>query len=378
MRDKKMQQRITLFLGIFLSFGMVASAVLPLLQNQMTNQSHSQTQATTVPLPTQLPPPDTSTITFDSTYFHPSALFTVAIPSTYSLSGEFNNESEALVTMDNPAAQSVLELRVLNPAEDVSLDSAQSLGEQFTSEWLRATWNGYSSWQEDARRVEGDNLIMDFSLGRSGQNYIARQVAFTDGTWIYMIRVIAPSNASESMQHVLNGELDSFQIIDRYAGEALAWDGYFDDSANHLLRFPGTWIVADGIEGAPASISGENAQLRVETSDATIDSADAASEYVAGLRSSITVLSVEEVEQYGNTGFRVAYTQSTADGASQSGAVLIINGADTNHVVNLLLTDVADADLNTVDVMAEDTAQNLIDARNTLDSFSLFPDMDIE
>lgn len=376
MRDKKMQQRITLFLGIFLSFGMVASAVLPLLQNQVTN-NQAQTQATTVPLPTQPPPPDTSTITFDSTYFHPSGLFTVAIPSSYSLSNEFNNESEALVTMDNPAAQSVLELRVLNPAEDVSLDSAQNLGEQFTSEWLRTTWNGYSPWQEDVRRVDGDNLIMDFSLGRSGQDYVARQVAFTDGTWIYMIRVVAPSNASESMQYILNNVLESFNPIDRYAGESLAWDGYFDNSASHLLRFPGTWTVADGVDGAPASISGENAQLRVETSDATIDSADAASEYVAGLRSNITVSSVEEVEQYGNTGFRVAYTQSTADGANQSGAVLLINGADTTHVVNLL-TDVADADLNTVDVMAEDADQALVDARKTLDSFSLFPEMDIE
>lgn len=377
MRDKKWQQRITLFLGIFLSLGMVASAVLPLLQNQITS-SQAQVQPTSTPRPTQPPPPDTSTITFDSTYLHSSGLFTAAIPSSYSLVSEFNTVNEAQVTLDSSAAQSVMEIRIINPTEGVLLDSAQALGEQFTSDWLRTSWNRYTSWQEDARRVEDENLIMDFSLTRGGQDYVSRQVAFTDGTWIYTLRVVSPSNASESMQFVLNNEVDSFQVIDRYLGESLEWDGYFDDTANHLLRFPGTWAVVDGVDGAPASITGENTQLRVETTDATIDSSEAASDYVAGLRSNITVSTVDEVEQYGNTGFRVAYTQSTVDGATQSGAVLIINGAETNHVVNLLLTDVADTDLNAVDVSAEDTAQNLIDARNTLDSFSLFPDLDIE
>jgi hypothetical protein len=157
----------------------------------------------------------------------------------------------------------------------------------------------------------------------------------------------------------------------------LEWDGYFDDSSNHLLRFPGDWIVVDAAEGVPASVLGVNAQVRIETTDATIDSADAASQYVAGLHSNITVLSVEPVEQFGTSGFRVAYTQSTVDGASQSGAVLLINAADTTHVVNLLLTDVANTDLNAVDVAAEGTAQNLIDARAVLDSFSLFPDLEV-
>ena len=377
MRDRKWQQRITIFLGIFLSFGMVASVVLPLLQNQITN-SQAQIQPTRTPAPTQPAPPDTSTITFDTTYLHPSGLFTAAIPSTYQLVSEFNSTGEAQVTLENSAALSVMEIRVINPGDQVSLDSAQGLGAQFSSDWLRTSWNRYTTWQEDARRVEDDRLIMDFSLDRAGQEFVARQIAFTDGTWIYTIRVVAPSNATESMQYILNNEVESFEIIDRYVGESLEWDGYFDDSANHLLRFPGTWTIVDGVEGVPASVAGDNAQVRIETTDASIDSADAASAYVAGLRSNISVLSVEEVEQYGNSGYRVAYTQSSIDGANESGAVLIINGADTNHVVNLLLDGVSDVDLNTVDVSAEGTEQSLINARQTLDSFSLFPDLEIE
>lgn len=94
MRDRKWQQRITLFLGIFLSFGMVASVVLPLLQNQITN-SQGQVRPTSTPRPTQPAPPDTATITFDSTYLHPSGLFTAAIPSTYQLVSEFNSTGES-------------------------------------------------------------------------------------------------------------------------------------------------------------------------------------------------------------------------------------------------------------------------------------------
>lgn len=376
MRDRKWQQRITLFLGIFLSFGMVASVVLPLISTQM-NLSQPQVQATRTPAPTQPAPPETSTINFDSTYLHPSGLFTAAIPSGYVLTNEFNTTGEAQVTMENTDALSVLEIRVIRPTADVSLETTQGLGDQFTQDWLSASWRGYSPWSEDARRVEDDKLIMDFSLASGGQDYVARQVAFTDGTWIYTMRVVSPSNASDAMRHVLDNEVDSFQTIERFVGSSLEWSGYFDDSVNHLIRFPGEWAVIDSGEGLPASVAGDTAQLRVETAMGTIDSETAAQDYVAGLRSNITVLSVEAVEQYGNSGYRVAYSLPNVDGANQSGAVLILNDGETAHIANLLLEDVADTDLNMVDVSAEETAQNLKDARELLGTFSIFPDLDV-
>lgn len=376
MRDRKWQQRITIFLGVFLSFGMVASVVLPLISTRM-NLNQPQVQPTNTPAPTQPAPPDTSAINFDSTYLHPSGLFTAAIPSGYQLTNEFNTTGEAQVTMENSDALSVLEIRVIRPTEEVSLETAQGLGDQFTQEWLSASWRGYSPWSEDARRVEDDRLVMDFSLQSGGQNYVARQVAFTDGTWIYSLRVVSPSNASSAMQYVLSNEVDSFQTIERFVGSPLEWNGYFDDSQNHLIRFPGEWSVVDSGEGVPASVAGNNAQLRIETASAPIDSETAAQDYVAGLRSNISVLSVEAVEQFGNSGYRVAYSVPSVDGANQSGAVLILNDGEVAHIANLLLEDVADTDLNTVDVSAETTAQNLKDARSLLDTFSIFPDLDV-
>jgi hypothetical protein len=129
----------------------------------------------------------------------------------------------------------------------------------------------------------------------------------------------------------------------------------------------------DSADGAPASILGDNAQLRVEAMPATVTSTDTASAYVSGLRSGITVLSVNEVTVQGLAGYRVAYTLATLDGATQSGLVLILNDGTKNYIANVLLSDVAATDLNTVDLAAVGVQQNVIDARNVLDSLAILP-----
>lgn len=370
--NRKWQQRVTVFLGIFLSLSMVLGLITPFLTN---NSQHQQLQPTDVPVPTQPAPPDTANIHFDDTYLEPSGIFTAAIPSGYTVSREFNSTGESQVTMENPESLSILELRVIRPTAGTNLESASGLGEFFTREWLTPTWNRYSSWNEDARRVEEDKLIMDYSLKLGQQDYVARQIAFTDGTWIYSVRSIYPSNATEAMQYVLTNEVQSLQTIPRFVGAPLEWDGYYDHSDHHLIRVPDGWLVEDSADGAPASLMSDNARLRLETNATTIDSADAARTYVASLRSNAQVLSVEPVEQFDYSGFRVAYTVQTLDGESQSGLVLILNGTEQAHIANILLTDVADTDLNNVDLTAETTSQSIKDARAALDTFSIFPDL---
>ncbi|MEM9954016.1 MAG: hypothetical protein AAF846_20570 [Chloroflexota bacterium] len=377
MRDRKWQRRLTIGIGFFLAFIMVASLLTPIF---LTNQQIAPQQArpTNTPVPTQPAPPDTTSIFFDRTYLHPSGLFTAAIPSGYVLNNELNNTGEAQAAFENAMQLSVLELRALRPAGEISLDSAENLGDFFTEDWLRTSWNRYSTWNEDARRVENDQLVMDFSLTRSGQEFAARQVAYTDGTWIYTVRVVAPTNASEAIQYILENEVASFSPIERFVGSDMEWNAYFDDVANHLVRFPGDWIVVDGADGVPASVSAPNAQLRIETTDTTVDSVASAEQYVAGLQSNITVLSTSEIEQDGNAGYRVAYTQSSLDGASQSGIVQFVTTDTTTHVVNILLTDVSDVDLNTVDTTAEDANPTLVSALGILDTFSILPDLEID
>lgn len=321
MRADTWQQRVTLGLGIFLSFIMVASLALPLLSQNVANPQ-VQPRATDVPPPTPPPVPDTTSIGFSDGYLHPSGLFRSAMPTGFQLTGETNNSGEVQVTMENPETLSVVEMRVIRPTDQISLDSPQALGEQFTQEWLRQSWTGYSPWSEDQRVVQDDQLVMDFSLESGRQDYVARQVAFTDGTWIYTIRVVTPSNASDVMQYILENQVESFEIIERYVGAPLQWEGYYDESSNHLIRFPDGWRVVDEGAGVPTSVEGLGAQLRVEVAEGVIDSEDAASAYVTGLRSGVTVLSVETVEQFGSTGFRVAYTVPTVEGPTDRKSVV--------------------------------------------------------
>jgi hypothetical protein len=95
------------------------------------------------------------------------------------------------------------------------------------------------------------------------------------------------------------------------------------------------------------------------------------------LRSGIDVLSVEEIEQAGTPGYRVAYTVATVDGATQSGLVTILNAESASYAANLLLTDVSDTDLNKVDIEAADTSQELVNAIELMQTFSILPELQL-
>jgi hypothetical protein len=371
------QQRFSVFLGVLLVFATLAGAFLPMIQNSLAS-NQQQVSPTQTPVPTVPAPPDTALINFNEVYLHPSGLFTASIPTGWQITSEVNTTGEALVTMQNPAALSVVEIRVIRPTSEILLDTPTNMGAYFNAEWLNASWRQYTNPREDQRRVEGDRLIMDFTLNQRSQTYAARQVAFDDDTWIYAIRVVTPSNATDALQYVLDGVVASVRPLRNYVGQPLDWFGYFDNTNKFMIRYPSTWSLVDAADGAPASIMGTNAQLRVEAANLDIATSEAASAYVTGLRSGITVLSVNEVVVQGVAGYRVAYTLTTLDGTSQSGLVLILNNGTSNYIANVLLTDVAATDLNTVDLAAEGVAQNIKDARAVLESLALFPEISVE
>ncbi len=378
MTNRTRQSRISLYLGIFLAFIMAASLALPLISNQQLQQQ-AAAPPTSTPLPT-VPPPieDLSTIQFNETYLHPSGLFTVAIPTGWEPVTEVNTTGEAQVTMRNADALSIVEARVIRPLAGVDLTSAEGLNAVFTNNWLNSSWREYSTWDETARNVEGDQLVIDFNLTRSGQDYIARQIAYTDGTWIYVVRAVTPSNAARVLRHLLENEQASLQIVDRFLGAPIEWKAVFDNDNKTVIRYPGTWQITDSAPGAPVSVEGQGALLRLETvTDLTLDGAEAAANYVQGLRPGITVLSTIEIENYGTPGYRVAYTLATPDGATQSGLMTLLNAETGIYSADLRLIDVADTDLNAVDADGVETDPLLSTAIRVTETFSLLPDLQV-
>lgn len=350
---------------------MGASLLLPLFPTTPTGAPPPE--ETAVPTPTQPAPIPTTDIDFNTGYIHPSGLFTATIPDGWDAQNQFSTTGEAQVTFNNPDALSVIEMRVIRPVAGVTLDP-EGLSNFFGDAWLRSSWNQYSSWREATRDVQEDRVVIDFNLQRAQQSYIARQIAFSDETWIYVVRVVTPSNASEMLRYVLSNQVENFSPIERYIGAPLEWNGYFDEQTNYLIRFPNGWQVTDSGVGVPTSISGENARLRVETQEGTVDSLDDAEALVADLRSTIAVQTSEDVTQYGLSGYRVAYTIETIDGSAQSGIVQILNDDGTAYIANLLLEDSGATNLLE---LGEDADPRLTNAVAALDSFSRLPELEI-
>jgi hypothetical protein len=179
---------------------------------------------------------------------------------------------------------------------------------------------------------------MDFALTAQGQQYVSRQLAWTDGEWLYSVRVVTPDNATDALRHVLNGVAGSLTPIKAFASTPFGWSAYHDPLSNHIVRFPSAWTVADSAAGRPASISGPNSvALRVEAqAGASVADAAAARAWVEAARPGASVLNVVPVSREGGDGFAVAYRFTNADGEAQSALAVLLNGTDgALHSANL-------------------------------------------
>ena len=76
---------------------------------------------------------------------------------------------------------------------------------------------------------------MDFELQSNNQTFVARQEAWTDGDWIYSVRVVTPANATDTLRYVLEGVVESLEPKKEFAGTPFDWNAYFDpeDTPSH-------------------------------------------------------------------------------------------------------------------------------------------------
>ncbi len=341
------------------------SAFAPLIPN---NQN---TQTAVPPTPTEppvIPTPisDLSSLSFDNRVVSESGLFSVAVPTGWEVGSNVGTTNEAQMTQRNANANSVIETRVILPP--VPITDIAGVEAYFNDSWLQSSWRDYTTWNKSGDEVVGDNYIADFSLERTGTEFIGRQEAWTDGTWLYMVRVVTPTNASDMLIYILNGVKQSLTPNTQFVGSPFDWKSYFDTTYKYLIRFPQTWAVTDSASGKPTSLAGDGATIRVETIAAIVADADAAQAWVETTYGA-TVTSVEPVERFGNTGFAVAYQVPNVDGGTSSGyAVLLANG-DQVSVADLRLP-AANVDLNIIAADSQYSSWKAI-----LDTFGIFPDI---
>jgi hypothetical protein len=291
---------------------------------------------TEAPVPTFAPPPaDLGAISFDQYFLHPTGLFMIAQPTGFGATEPSSQPTIAQVNMVNQDVFSVIDAYVEDPL--VAIIPAE-LDARFNQSTLAQSWSLFNDWEELSRRMEGDTLLIDFQVEFQRQTYVARQRVWTDGEWIYVVRVLAPDNATDYLIYLLDGLSSSLQPFKFFAGTPFSWQAYYDHLVSHIIRYPTGWTVTDSAPGRPTSITGTNGEaLRVETQPGTtIPDDEAARAWVESQRSGATVLSVVPIIRGEASGFSVAYAFTTADGAPQSGLAVLLNGPDgTLHAANL-------------------------------------------
>lgn len=341
-------RRASLALGIFMAIVLVAGAILPLFTgNQQTTVTEPNTPPTTAPVPT-FPPPvtDFTAVTFDQVYLHPTGIFSIGQPAGWLANEPNKGAAIAQVNLINNDTQSVVDTYV----EDAGSITPADLDAHFSREAIQASWARFNQWSETARSFDEatGRLTIDFNVTSNRQQFVARQQAWTDGRWIYVVRVLTPDNATSYLRYLLDGFAASFAPNTSYAGTPLDWTAYYDPTYSHIIRYPATWALTDSAAGAPASITSEDGvALRVfATPGASVADEAAARAYVEGLRAGLTIASVAPAGDAQASGFGVAYTYKNVDGEDLSGYTVLLNGVEgVLHVADLRFP-LANGDLN--------------------------------
>jgi hypothetical protein len=187
---------------------------------------------------------------------------------------------------------------------------------------------------------------------------------------VYSVRVVTPENAIDFLKFMVDALTPTIKGNKAlFAGTPTDWKAYFDQTTNYILRYPSDWVLADSAPGLPASIQGSNVLLRVETQvGKTIADEANARAWLDADRPGAKILTVKPAAHGDLKGFSVTYTYQTVDGDMQSGAALLMNGADKSlHVANLRLFK-PDVDLNSD--AAKETYGDLV---KVLNSFQTLP-----
>lgn len=348
-------KRASIYLGVLMAVVLVVGALAPLFsQNAATT---IPTELTDTPLPTfPSPPADFNAITFDRVYLHPSGIFSIGQPDGWNASEPNKGPTIAQINLINNNQLAVVDSYVEFPGVTTT---PQELSDHFTESAISASWANFTSWQESNRQTVDDRLVIDFTVTLQQRTYVARQTAWTDGTWIYVVRVLVPENATDYLRYLLDNFVSSLNAQTEFQGTPFDWDAYYDPQASHIIRYPSEWTITDSAPGRPTSITGDDGTvLRVESrADITIGDETAARAFVEGERSGISVVSVTPVTRGLGQGFSVAYSYTTIDGGAESGLYVLLNTSDgVLHIANLLFPT-SGVDLNDSAPSPEATAE---------------------
>ena len=153
-------KQASIYLGVFLAIVMAAGVVLPLLR--APSSSTTTVEPTVTVLPTFPPPPaDFNSISFNRVYLHPSGIFSIGQPDGWTASEPNKGAAIAQVNLVNNNQLAVVDSYVEAPGTPITPDQ---LSDHFNEAVINASWANFSTWQETNRSMDGDRLVIDFSV----------------------------------------------------------------------------------------------------------------------------------------------------------------------------------------------------------------------
>lgn len=320
-------RRASIILGVFMVIVLVGGAILPLFTQNQTLTT-PPIEPTAIPTAT-FPPPVTNfdSISFDELYLHPSGLYTIALPTGFAVTQPDTNASYAQINLNNSETLGVIDAYMEKPFNPIT---TEELSDHFNEAALDPTWGRYNNWQETGRRMEGDKLVMDFSITFQNRPYAARQASWTDGERIYSVRVLAPANAINYIRYLLDNLVNTITPLNLFENTPFEWQITYDNITNAIIRHPADWIQTDGGVGRPTTLTSANgAVLRIASqAGATVADEAAARAWIESVQPGASVFTVQPVTRGAASGFNVSYSYQTFDGDAMSGLAVLLNATD--------------------------------------------------
>ncbi|MEB2287663.1 MAG: hypothetical protein OZ934_06105 [Anaerolineae bacterium] len=347
-KSRKRSQRRTTLLGAAIGSMIIFTFVLTLIAPDLgsRNRSNADLDPFATPLPTSLviptPDPDPQ-LTGRPPYVHSSGLFQTFLPAGDDWivdEGESVQASAMARVVISSSRRLVVIHNYIQPG--VEYESLDSLSANFlTAQHFAGAWQDYGSWEETARTVGDESVVVDFALAAEGHDYLGRTITRLWQDWLFVARIVVPANNPALLDLLQTLVVPTFQGFPALLALPSDWRAYVDQSAGFVLRHPPGWTVAAGSPGRPATLrlsgADNNERVRLWTKPETpITSAEAAETWVRAATTVGAVLSVATVQREEGVGYLVAYRTLDAAGDTHSALAALLNDeAGTLFVADL-------------------------------------------
>lgn len=375
-RRRSTQQLVLIVLGVVLIFIFVitlfatpntATSPVSVDDDDLAN-SISTAAPAEITIPT--PNPDGPQLEYGEPLVQSSGMFQVTLPTGW-IAERNNYEPEiprARITSRNAARLSVIDVML---QFGVNYPSHQVLADNFFDEsYFFTAWQEYDGFSETNRSV-GDTVTIDFDLIAEGVNYLGRQIAWLDGDWLHMLRLIVPDNNPPLLEALSETMPQTFISYVDQRGQSYSLTAYADRSQRLLLRYQG-WRFVSGGFGTPVVLEDpvSGARLAVRTvADTMLESLEAAEAYVTEeLRPGVETQSAQVTTRIFATGYYVSYQDQDSDGNTIAGLVALLNDDAGTLYIAEIRVQAAETDLLSADLGAQ-----YFSVRQVIDAFSILP-----